>query len=67
MPQTSASVPPGYLVRIAVDTEMMRTKWGMKLTPGMSANVYLRGVSRTLLAYLIEPVTDSMSKAMREP
>ena len=59
--------PPSYLIRIAVNSEEMQKKWGMKLSAGMPAEVFIRGASRTILSYLIEPVTDSMAHAMREP
>jgi HlyD family secretion protein len=39
---------------------------GRKLTPGLPAEVYIRGDKRHVITYLTQPLTDQMSKAMRE-
>jgi HlyD family type I secretion membrane fusion protein len=65
--EPGSSQPPGYIVRIAFDTEGIRKEFGMKLTSGMAVNVFIRGISRTILSYMMEPVTESLRQGMREP
>jgi HlyD family secretion protein len=40
--------------------------YGMKLVPGMPAEVYISTLERTALSYLVKPITDQMNKAFRE-
>jgi len=39
---------------------------GMRLVPGMPAEVYISTVERTALSYLVKPIADQMNKAFRE-
>ena len=39
---------------------------GMRLVPGMPAEVYISTQERTALSYLVKPITDQMNKAFRE-
>ena len=53
-----------YTVHVEVDRESLR---GLTMQAGMPAEVYVRTDSRTVLDYLLAPVTESMRRAMREP
>ena len=39
---------------------------GMRLVPGMPAEVYIATSERTALSYLVKPIADQMNKAFRE-
>lgn len=39
---------------------------GMRLIPGMPAEVYISTLERTALSYLVKPISDQMTKAFRE-
>jgi HlyD family type I secretion membrane fusion protein len=39
---------------------------GMRLVPGMPAEVYISTQERSALSYLVKPITDQMNKAFRE-
>jgi HlyD family type I secretion membrane fusion protein len=39
---------------------------GMRLVPGMPAEVYIATQERTALSYLVKPISDQMNKAFRE-
>ena len=39
---------------------------GMRLVPGMPAEVYIATQERTALSYLVKPIADQMNKAFRE-
>ena len=58
-----------YAARIEVDmdefNEVAKTR-GIKLQPGMQAEVQIVTGERTLLKYLLDPVTDTMFKALKE-
>ncbi|MDZ5697092.1 HlyD family type I secretion periplasmic adaptor subunit [Chelativorans sp. M5D2P16] len=55
-----------YLARIRVpEAELARLK-GRELQPGMPAEVMIRTGERTAVAYMLQPLIDSMSRAWRE-
>ncbi len=57
---------PYFMAEIEVsETERERLE-GRVLLPGMSAQVLIKTGARTLFSYLAKPVTDSMSRALRE-
>lgn len=39
---------------------------GMKLVPGMPAEVFVSTQERTAVSYLVKPFTDQMNRAFRE-
>jgi HlyD family secretion protein len=39
---------------------------GMKLVPGMPAEVFVSTQERTVVSYLLKPFTDQMNRAFRE-
>jgi HlyD family type I secretion membrane fusion protein len=55
-----------YTARIAIDAGALDGLDGAPLTPGMPAEVYIRTGERTALAYLAQPIVDSVSRAWRE-
>lgn len=61
-PQTGA---PYYQARIELDRAEVE-KGTMPLQPGMSAEVMIHTGARTTLDYLLSPITQFMSRAMRE-
>ena len=50
-------IPPGELGRLPA---------GHKLVPGMPAEAFIRTADRTVLAYLVAPFAEQLSRAMRE-
>lgn len=55
-----------YLVRIAV-TDAERARLGrLKLIPGMPVEVFIKTQDRTVLSYLVKPLTDQMHRALRD-
>jgi HlyD family type I secretion membrane fusion protein len=55
-----------FLARIGIDTEQLRRLSGVALAPGMPAEAFIASGERTLLDYLIQPLTDSFRHAFRE-
>ncbi|HYD76027.1 HlyD family type I secretion periplasmic adaptor subunit [Ramlibacter sp.] len=55
-----------YAVQVEVDSASLAEAGDLKLQAGMPAEVFLRGERRTPLAYLLEPLSDSMRRAARE-
>ena len=54
-----------YLARIELD-ENQEGLEGIRLHPGMQAEVMIKTGERTLLQYILEPLTVAMSRALRE-
>ncbi|WP_299845903.1 HlyD family type I secretion periplasmic adaptor subunit [uncultured Paracoccus sp.] len=61
-PQTGA---PYYLARVELQRAEIE-KGGMPLQPGMSAEVMIHTGARTTLDYLLSPITQFLTRAMRE-
>lgn len=55
-----------YLVHVETSAQALKQAGDLVLQPGMPADVYIEGDSRTVLAYLVEPITQVMRKAGRE-
>jgi len=56
-----------YKARVKIDKEMMSNlNKKIELYPGMPASVMIVTGSKTLLSYLLDPITDNFSKAFRE-
>jgi epimerase transport system membrane fusion protein len=55
-----------YLARVVLNTGEAERLRGVELKPGMPVEAMINTGSRTLLGYLWEPVTDSMTRAFRE-
>lgn len=57
---------PYYLMRAIVPGSELKKLNGLEILPGMPAEVYADGGSRTLLQYLFDPITSLVRKGMRE-
>ncbi|HWI85672.1 MAG TPA: HlyD family type I secretion periplasmic adaptor subunit [Sphingomonas sp.] len=65
--EQSSNREPYYLVQIKVDPgQLARIGNGVHLTPGMQASVNIVTGSRTIMDYLLGPMTEAMRTALRE-
>lgn len=55
-----------YTARIRVPESELQRLEGQELQPGMPAEVLIRTGERTALAYMMQPIIDSMNRAWRE-
>ena len=56
-----------YLIKVRTDKKAIRTKSGdLQILPGMAAEVDILNGKRTVLAYLLKPIADVKSRALRE-
>lgn len=55
-----------YTARIEVNEDDLAELKGVELTPGMPADVMIVTGSRTLLSYLVDPLSDAFAHAFRE-
>jgi HlyD family secretion protein len=62
--QTNA---PYFTVRIVLPESEHRRLNGQQLVAGMPAEVFMQTGSRTMMGYLLEPITDQMRRAFAEP
>ncbi|MBU2091933.1 MAG: HlyD family type I secretion periplasmic adaptor subunit [Alphaproteobacteria bacterium] len=56
-----------YTARVKINKAALAELEHVKLQPGMPAEVFIKTGMRTPLHYLMEPLTDSMKRAFREP
>lgn len=63
---TQANQEPYYQARIQVDTKTIPLDLRGRLLPGMPADVIIATGERTLVQYLIKPLTDTFHKSMKE-
>jgi HlyD family secretion protein len=61
--QTNA---PYFTVRVALSDEERRRLAGLQLVPGMPAEVFMQTGNRTMMSYLLKPITDQMRRAFVE-
>jgi len=61
--QTNA---PYFTVRIVLPEEERRRIVGLQLVPGMPAEVFMQTGSRTMMSYLLKPITEQMHRAFVE-
>jgi HlyD family secretion protein len=55
-----------YRVRVAVsDQEIARLK-GLKMVPGMPVETFIETENRTVLSYLLKPLSDQVRRTFRE-
>lgn len=64
--QIDGNNQPMFLVRAEVDPGALADKPGVKLLPGMPAEILILNGKRSVLSYLISPLTDSLFHAMNE-
>jgi membrane fusion protein, type I secretion system len=57
---------PYFTVRVVLPKHERRRLAGLQLVPGMPAEVFMRTGSRTMMSYLLRPITDQMRRAFVE-
>lgn len=57
---------PYYQVHIEVDSKSLADAGNFALTPGMPITAFIRTRDRTFLHYILEPITDTLRKSMRD-
>lgn len=55
-----------YPVRLRPEPESLAKLQGMKLYPGMPAEIFIKVADRTVISYLTKPLTDQMKHTFRE-
>jgi HlyD family secretion protein len=55
-----------YVVRIGLPGEELARLNGLQLVPGMPVEAFIRTSDRTVVSYLVKPLTDQITKAFRE-
>lgn len=55
-----------YTVRVEIPTEEAKRLNQLTLTPGMPVEVFLSAGDRTMISYLMKPLSDQISRAFRE-
>ncbi|MCA0433929.1 MAG: HlyD family type I secretion periplasmic adaptor subunit [Proteobacteria bacterium] len=64
--QRDAQSPPFYSVRITIPAKELERLKEHKLKPGMQAEAFIQTSARSPLSYLVKPLLDQLSHAMRE-
>jgi len=55
-----------YTIRIALDDAERQKLGDLRLLPGMPVEAFVKTADRTVLSYLVKPLTDQVAKAFRE-
>jgi len=55
-----------YLARVGVDETEMASLGNLELVPGMPADVFISSGARTLMQYLLKPITSAMARSFIE-
>jgi HlyD family secretion protein len=55
-----------YTVRVAIPDEGLTRLQGLRLVPGMPVEAFVQTAPRTVVSYLIRPISDQMTRAFRE-
>jgi HlyD family secretion protein len=55
-----------FTVRVSLSEDERRRLAGLQLVPGMPAEVFMQTGSRTMMSYLLKPITDQMRRAFVE-
>ena len=55
-----------YLVRASIQEDQVRRLEGLKLVPGMPAEIFIQTQERTPLQYLLKPLREQISRTFRE-
>jgi HlyD family type I secretion membrane fusion protein len=63
---TQAGQEPYYQARVQVDTKTIPLDLRGRLLPGMPADVIIGTGERTLVQYLVKPLTDTFHRSMKE-
>lgn len=59
--------PPFYSVHLSLDRSEKTALNHKRLMPGMQTEVYIQTKNRAVFEYLLQPLTDQIRRAMREP
>jgi len=65
--QDQPNTPPYYKVHIELPQDQRERLKGKELVPGMNAEAFIQTKSRPVFEYLLQPLTDQVRRAMREP
>ena len=65
--QDRTDTPPYYKVHIELSKYELARLEGKELIPGMNTEVFIQTKSRPVFEYLMQPLTDQIRRAMREP
>ena len=57
---------PYYLARVHVTEEGLKSLGSKKMQPGMPVEIVIKTGSRTLLQYLVSPLTKRIAASMKE-
>jgi membrane fusion protein, epimerase transport system len=57
---------PYYLMRVTITGEELKKLNGLEVVPGMPAEVFSNGGSRTMVQYLFDPIAGLVRKSFRE-
>ncbi|MFM1817044.1 MAG: hypothetical protein RLZ98_3739 [Pseudomonadota bacterium] len=55
-----------YVARVAADPGLVESLGGGRLVPGMPVEVYIKTETRTVLSYVVKPLSDQFERAFRE-
>lgn len=58
---------PYYLIQVRPQLESLKSAGIPALKPGMAAETYVLMESRSVINYLLTPITDTLRRSMREP
>jgi protease secretion system membrane fusion protein len=64
--QAGAQVQSFYLARVEITSQGLKALGNRNMQPGMQAEVLIRTGERTLLTYLLHPLTKRVAAAMTE-
>jgi HlyD family secretion protein len=64
--RVDAQSAPFYLIRLTISADELLKLGDNKLKPGMSAEAFIETEARTPFSYLVQPLMDQFSHAMRE-
>jgi HlyD family type I secretion membrane fusion protein len=55
-----------FAARVGIDRDELAKLEGVRLSPGMPIEVFIRTGERSLLDYIVQPIGDSLRRAFRE-
>ncbi len=64
--RVDAQTPPSYAIRLVISAKELEKLGDNKLRPGMSAEAFIQTETRSPFSYLVKPLVDQFSHAMRE-
>lgn len=57
---------PYFKVRVRLDDNELKRLGGLSISPGMPAEVMITSNERTVMSYLVKPISDQLNRAFRE-